>query len=391
MNILRIVYDFADTNNTTGGLSTGPYELSVTQAYMGHKVYVLCGNLNKRNLKKLKFKYSLCNGNLVVYNLPRALFESVGPFFSTSIFVLPYYFYLKLTKKIDVIHNHQQMGLWFLLYKKIFGFIDKTPLIHTNHGLIKTRLFKIQESQSKPNLISSLVLFPLWKLNDALSLKVADILTVVSKDMVKELKNTYNYKKEIYVVENGVDTNRFTSNGDKIKFKFEDRSKIIGYVGRLTERKNIHLLIKSLEFLSQEYKLVLIGKWDENYKKKIILDYLRNKERIQDFGEVSYFENDKYFRSFDIFAIPSQHEGLPKVALEALSLGVPVVGSGFTFSEKIPFFYFLKNTTPQSIANKIMEVSINNIDKINTTKIINSKYSWKVKSEEYLKLYKTLL
>ncbi|MBP7859714.1 glycosyltransferase, partial [Patescibacteria group bacterium] len=149
MNILRIVYDFADSNNTTGGLSTGPYELSVTQANMGHKIYVLSGNLNKKNIKKFRFTYSLCDGNLVVYNLPRALFESVGPFFSSSIFVLPYYFYLKLTKKIDVIHNHQQMGLWFLIYKKLFSFIDKTPLVHTNHGLMKTRLNKIQESNSK--------------------------------------------------------------------------------------------------------------------------------------------------------------------------------------------------------------------------------------------------
>src|SRR3989344_3395987 len=99
MNILRIVYDWPGKNVITEGLAPAPYGLSIAQARAGNKVYVLCGNLNGKNLKQGKFHYTLEDGKIEVYNLPRAL-NHLGPFLSTSVAVLPYYFYLKTTKKI---------------------------------------------------------------------------------------------------------------------------------------------------------------------------------------------------------------------------------------------------------------------------------------------------
>jgi len=124
MKILRIIYDFADKNVAAKGLGPGPYELSVAQGNRkDYEVFVLTGNLNGKNLKEFRFHYDLCNGKVHVYNLPRALWK-FGPFLTSSVLVLPYYLFLKIFKHIDVVHNQQQMGVWFLLYKKVFGRLE---------------------------------------------------------------------------------------------------------------------------------------------------------------------------------------------------------------------------------------------------------------------------
>ena len=142
MNILRIVYDFADEFVAAEGLSTGPYELTLAQAKQGHKIYVLTGNLNGKNIKRLRFKYDLAGGKVNVYNLPRAL-KYFGVFLTSSVFVLPYYFYFRLFKKIDVVHVHQQMGIYFFVYKYLFGWLDRIKVVYTNHGPIVPRYKKL--------------------------------------------------------------------------------------------------------------------------------------------------------------------------------------------------------------------------------------------------------
>ena len=53
MNILRIVYDWPDENVITEGLAPAPYELSLSQTRLNNTVYVLCGNLNGKNLVEI--------------------------------------------------------------------------------------------------------------------------------------------------------------------------------------------------------------------------------------------------------------------------------------------------------------------------------------------------
>ena len=394
MNILRIVYDFADEFVAAEGLSTGPYELTLAQAKLVNKVYVLTGNLNGRNFKRMRFWYSLCNKNVIIFNLPRAL-KYIGVFLTASVCVLPYYFYLRFTKKIDVVHVHQQMGVWFWVYKFLFGRIDRIPVVYTNHGPIKARFEKLIKEGAPLSVWFKYFEYPLWSFNDWIAVKVADKIIAVSTSVKSELINLYNPTKQIFVLENGVNLDKFNISNKKINFDFADGSIVIGDVGRLSQRKNIHLLIESLVTLPAKYKLVLIGEWDDEYKQKMIDPILEKSDkegnkignRVKYLGIKNYWEVDNYFRSFDIFALPSMHEGLPKVVLEAIASGNRVVTSGFTIAHQIPNLHFLDQITAEAIAAKIIMISNNPSDYENSIKILKEFYSWDTKAFELDKIY----
>ena len=331
MNILRIVYDWPDHNTITEGLAPAPYELSLAQAKLGHTIFVLCGNLNGKNIKARKFKYKLQNGKIIVYNLPRAL-TGYGPFLTTSIFVPFFYLYLKATHKIDLIHNHGHVGVWLLVYKSLFGFLDKTPIIGHYHITAKGREKALKAQNQKVSGLTAWFEYPIHKFSDRLMAKISKRIVVVSSNIAEELMKFYHVPAEkITLLESAVDTEHFSKDGSKINLGFSEESIILGNGGRLSKRKNIDILIKALVYLPNNYKLILWGTWDLDLKTRMT-DFISAKnlwDRIKYAGPVNYFDVDKYYRAVNLFVLPSSYEGLPKVVVEALSVGCKVLASGF--------------------------------------------------------------
>lgn len=393
LRILRIIYDFADENVQTEGLSPGPYELTISQGKNpNYQIYVLTGNLNGKNIKAGKFKYTLSDGRVIVYNLPRAIWK-FGPFLSSSIFVLPFYFYLKLFKGIDIVHDHQQMGVWFLVYKYLFGWLDKTPVVHTNHGSIKGRERVALSKGEKFGFMTKYFEYPLHKFNDYLATKVAQILIAVSDDTEKELKNFYSPKQPIYVVENSVSIDRFKKEGERIDYSFEKGSKILFNLGRLSKRKGIGVLVESLSSLPPEFKLVLAGIWESGYEKYInnLIKKLKLEDRVKFVGKVSNFKAPIYFRSADIFVLASDHEGLPKVAIEALASGNKVVGTNFKLSHEVPNIMYLKEKNPEELVKGILAMDKKENKYEETRKVIEKYYSWDAKAKDLEDIYQKIL
>jgi len=391
--VLRIIYDFADENVQTEGLSPGPYELTVSQGKNpNYKIYVLTGNLNGKNVKAKKFKYSLCEGRVEVYNLPRAIWK-FGPFISSSVFVLPYYFYFRLTKNINIVHIHQQMGVWLLLYKYLFGWLDKIPFVHTNHASIKGREMVALSKGEKLGFMTKYFEYPLHKFNDYLSTKVANVLIAVSDDTLKELKDFYNPKQPIYVIENSVSIDRFKKEGETIDYGFEKDSKILFNLGRLSKRKGIGVLVESLAILPKNFKLVLAGIWENGYEEHInkLISRLKLTDRVKYIGKVSNFKAPAYFRSADIFVLASDHEGLPKVAIEALASGNKVVGSHFKLSHAVPNIFYLKEKSVKDLTAGILKIDKQENRYQDTRKVIEEFYSWDAKAKDIEVIYKSLL
>ena len=393
LNILRIVYDWPDENVITTGLSPAPYGLSIAQAKLGHKVYVLCGNLNGKNLKSKKFSYTLNNGQIKVYNLPRGL-KHFGPFLTTSFFVLPYYFYLKTTKKIDLVHNQGHLGVWFLLYKFLFGWVDKTPVLGHFHITAKGRELSLKKGGIHLDFFTKFFEYPIHKFSDNLSKYVCPQVVVVSQNIKQELVTLYGFlPNRVHLLESAVDTSIFKKEGKKVDFGFSKDSKILLNLGRLSSRKNIHLIVESLKYLPNNFKLVLVGPWDKEYKLKV--DSLIKKEKLEDrikyLGVVSTFKSSSYFRSADIFVLPSSYEGLPKVVIESLASGLKVVASGFKMKKDVPNLYYLKNLNSQELAKKILDVDKKANKYKETFSIISKYYSYDSKAQELEEIYAKML
>ncbi len=393
MNILRIVYDWPDENVITEGLAPAPFELSKAQTKLGHFVFVLCGNLNGKNLLARRFRIFIPEFFIEVFNLPRAI-AGIGPFFTTSIFIVPYYFYLKVKNKIDIVHNHGHLGVWFLLYKYLFGWFDKTPVVGHFHITAEGRERAIKKQSGHIPFLAKYIEYPIHKLSDRLMLKVCNEVIVVGETLADELVEFYNIdKKHIHLVESGVDSDRFDKAGEKIDFGFGPDSIITLNIGRLSKRKNIDVLVEAMTKLPNEYKLVLCGEWDQGFRKKVeeIISGRNLRDRIKYIGKISYFEIDKYFRSAQIFVLPSSYEGLPKVVLEALSSGCKVIASGFKIDQQFPGLRFIPEITSDVIAEEIIESHEREVNYGETKKIINTFYSWDTKAKQVEDVYKILL
>ena len=392
MKILRIVYDWPDKNTIQEGLAPAPYELSLAQIRLGHKIVVLCGNLNGKNFKRRRFKTELANGLITVYNMPRAL-AGLGPFLTTSVVLVPSYLYLKFKFKPDIVHNHGHLGVWFLLYKFLFGWLDKTPVVGHFHILAKSREDALRKQKDKLSFLTKYWEYPIHKFNDLLMSKVSAHIIAVGNDLANDIKRFYKVRdRKISVVESGVDSVRFNKDDEKYDYGFTEDSVVMGNIGRLSKRKNIDKLVSALSKLDDKYKLVLCGTWDKHYKDFVqkLAENLKVSHRVKYFDSTSYFEIDPLFRGIDIFVLPSSYEGLPKVILEALSSGSKVIASGFTILHEIPDLHFLNEITADEIATKVKEVDSAPSNYTATRKLIENYYGWDVKASQIDDIYNSL-
>lgn len=94
--------------------------------------------------------------------------------------------------------------------------------------------------------------------------------------------------------------------------------------GRLVDQKGFDRLIESLRDWRDrdDWRLIILGDGPDHAKLAALKDlYGLNQIKLAGFESKPW----RYFALADAFVLPSRHEGLPNVALEALALGVPVI------------------------------------------------------------------
>ena len=114
-------------------------------------------------------------------------------------------------------------------------------------------------------------------------------------------------------------------------YKKLDSIKRIGYLGRLSPRKNVEGLIRAFADLrgeAEKAELLIIGGGDDKYER-----YLRNEverlnlRNVKFAGFLSGEEKDRAISSCSVLAMPSEFENLGNVVLEGLVRGVPCIAT----------------------------------------------------------------
>lgn len=119
----------------------------------------------------------------------------------------------------------------------------------------------------------------------------------------------------------------------RMRLGFNDKEKIVLYVGRFAALKGIDRLLKAMTHLSdlQDLKLVIIGGDGDSAPEFIEFQRLSSKLDINDkiffAGRLEQDELPQYYSAADLLAVPSYHESFGLVALEALACGTPVVAT----------------------------------------------------------------
>ncbi len=102
------------------------------------------------------------------------------------------------------------------------------------------------------------------------------------------------------------------------------------YVGRLEERKGLHLLLQSCKILHDrglKFSLLIIGKGPQRAELEAYCHSHQLDECVTWVGWVDYRQLGVYFRQADAFVFPSLEDIWGMVALEAMAFGKPVLCS----------------------------------------------------------------
>ena len=156
------------------------------------------------------------------------------------------------------------------------------------------------------------------------------------KDFVSE-EYFINREKIFVYPSGGVDTNifyKFNPNKVedlKINYGFNKDDYIIGFIGRININKGWNTFIRAISNLdlitNDRIKVIIVGDGEdrENLIEKLEDNNLLDKVRL--FPLVGKKELSNIYNILDVLCFPTFKESLGLVAIEALSVGTPIIGS----------------------------------------------------------------
>src|SRR3989344_593403 len=119
---------------------------------------------------------------------------------------------------------------------------------------------------------------------------------------------------------NGVDIHQFAP-----KPKSNSKIKTVLFIGRLEPQKNLAILLTALAQAKRKLKIIFVG---QGSQKQILISQAKTlKLNLTIRDNLTHSQLPKLYQSTDVFVLPSLIEGSPKVLLEAMACGLPVVAT----------------------------------------------------------------
>jgi glycosyltransferase involved in cell wall biosynthesis len=282
-----------------GGTETTIKNLAVTLNKNDVQTDVMAFNVDQKRNPKWQGKTEKIDG-ITVYRIP-ALKWIQSYRVTAGVNFIPGRF-TNILRNYDIIHFHE---LEFSF--PFFSIHIKKPKILHLHGIDYNFL--------KMHHMSRFLLKHL-----------ANLYISISKQMTNELVDLGIPKSKIIYLPNSIDTNLFKPGKQK-------EENILLFVGRISQGKGLHILLKSLQHLKDPIRLIIIGPpdWDVNYYQNILKmiesENRKGKHEIKYPGAMEQSELIEWYQKASLFILPSFIEGFPVTILEALSCETPVIAT----------------------------------------------------------------
>lgn len=166
--------------------------------------------------------------------------------------------------------------------------------------------------------------------------RLAKRIICVSQGVADSLKVQGIVVEKLSIVHNGIDIAQ-TVPAPCLPDGVSEDQLIIGTVGQLVKRKSVSDLLRAVAKLENEYGLrahvMIVGEGPEATALQALANDLKISERVHFTG----FKEDplSLVAAMDVFVLASSREGLPRVILEAMLLGKPVVAANAVGSREL--------------------------------------------------------
>lgn len=210
------------------------------------------------------------------------------------------------TRQADIIHGHgYKSDLLGLLAAKLSG----CHMMSTPHGWSLDKDRKLQSYEALGRF----------------SFKFMDMVCPLSPDLFDGLSGFVDGRR-LKLILNGVDIDEIKESAP-LQRKYIDKF-TVGYIGQLIERKDMSTLISAVHSLRktrENIRLIILGDGVKRKELQTECDQLG----ISSIVEFHGFRPDaaSWLKTFDVFALPSRLEGIPRCIMEALAAMIPVIAS----------------------------------------------------------------
>jgi glycosyltransferase involved in cell wall biosynthesis len=297
------------------------YHRTLALSKLKHKIDLVCYHIgNPVNIKNVKVYRTI--------KIPFIKDVKIGPSLKKiflDIFIFLKSFWLLLTKKYDVIHVHEEAGLFGVIFKNLF----KIPLIYDMHSSMSQQITNFNFSKNK-------FFIKLIEKIEILTINNANCVIVICPHLGETVKKI-NKQKKFFLIENTPMTkdikNVPKNKINKIKNKYDIKDeKIILYTGTLEAYQGIDLLVESIKYVKKEisnFKLLIVG----GSKEQIInFKSIVNKKKLSDYiiftGQRPIEEMDYFLGFADILVSPRDNgTNTPLKIYSYLKSGVPIVAT----------------------------------------------------------------
>ncbi len=261
----------------------------------------------------------------------------------------------KLFRSIDIIKTNQLKGWWIAGIAKV---LYRKPLIIRGGYERLVKYFLEYKSKKKIFFFKYIYNYARIFLNDLLAYKLANRIILTSDLDIDFITKTFKLNKKkakIHHISNYIDIDLFKP------LNLDKKERSVLFIGKFSYQKNILNLLKAFKNLNN-FSLSIIGKGP---LEKSIRNYIiENNLNINLLGIVPNRKIPEIINQHEIFVLPSHWEGNPKVLLEAMSCGVPCIGSNVWGINNIIHHRkngYLCKKSAKSIRNAILTIYNNKI------------------------------
>lgn len=243
----------------------------------------------------------------------------------------------------SIIKSNQLLGAEVALkVAKLFGmkFIARCGYLHSNfmerqHG---TESIQAKQAHTLENKVFT----------------DADRVVVTTTGMSNTVKEHYQLPEErVRVIPNYVQCDLFKPNNNS-----HPSTRQICFIGRLDEQKNLFALLQAIRDLDVELVIVGSGPLGERLREEV----RKSRLPVRFLGNVLHQQLPDILNSSALFILPSLYEGHPKVLLEAMACGLPVIGTDVSGIRELINHRetgYLCGTSPKEIRDAIKDVLLN--------------------------------
>lgn len=240
------------------------------------------------------------------------------------------------------------------------------------------------------------------------NLRSSNRVVVLSKYFRKEIEERFRVASDrIDLIPGGVDMDRFRPPANKQEARrrlgWDTGKKVILSVRRLAPRMGLDLLIRSMPAVVSRYPDALLfvgGSGPEKERLSILIEEIGMGEHVRLLGFIPDRDLAAHYQAADLFVLPTVAlEGFGLVTLEALSSGLPVIGSAVGATPEIlgPLSsdLLVDPVNPKNLSSAIVRFFATDLNRQLTAdrlrKYVEDNYSWDRHVEGTLQVYRQAL